>query len=354
MRKGRLLLLLSVFLLTGCWDKKDPEERTYVITMGVDDAAEGCRVTFAPANIETGEAEAYTAESRTLAGAVADADTKTSRKTELGQLKTIVFGGAFLEESEKLNAFLQELERNWVISEKVMLLATEGSAEECVQAVMKEDGKTGLFLWDFYKNTGKEVAVTKGIDLDVFLTEREERGGCAVLPRISAEDEKPKLGGGAAVTPKGISFLSDQSERGYLFLQGDGEGALLEGRYRGEVLPLTVVRADADYAFIGREADILCRIRIPVEGILQGGRGRLFSAEEQKKMERIFEDIIKSEILHTLKTAEEAEADLYGILPRLHQEAPELAAGADAEELWSRLSFEIRPEVKLRDMGRKR
>lgn len=63
MYKKFVLLALAVpFFLTGCWDKKDPEDRAFIITLGVDAAENGCHFTFAPANIETGEAEIYAAE----------------------------------------------------------------------------------------------------------------------------------------------------------------------------------------------------------------------------------------------------------------------------------------------------
>ena len=109
---------------------------------------------------------------------------------------------------------------------------------------MKEDSKTGLFLWDFYKNTAEEVAVTKGIDLDTFLTERTERGGNGVLPRIRAEGERLRLGGGILgrlilrqpplryqsaqcplVTQRGINGLDRRNTRInglYLLEQGSG------------------------------------------------------------------------------------------------------------------------------------
>ena len=98
MYKKFVLLALAVpFFLTGCWDKKDPEDRAFIITLGVDAAENGCHFTFAPANIETGEAEIYAAESETLSGAVAQVDTYTSRKTDLGQLKTVILGEGLLQ-----------------------------------------------------------------------------------------------------------------------------------------------------------------------------------------------------------------------------------------------------------------
>ena len=59
-RKLLLLSLLLPLFFTGCWDKKDPEDRAFILTLGVDDAASGCRFTFAPANTGEGETKTYT------------------------------------------------------------------------------------------------------------------------------------------------------------------------------------------------------------------------------------------------------------------------------------------------------
>lgn len=351
-KKLFLLTLLPMLLLTGCWDKKDPEDRAFIITLGADSSGTGCSFTFAPANIETGEAETYTAESETLAGAVAQADTHSSRKTDLGQLKTVILGRGLLEDSEKLESFLRELERSQQVSEKVMLLAVDGSAAECVEAAMAEDSKTGLFLWDFYKNTAGEVAVTKGLDLDTFLAERAEQGGCGVIPRIAAEEGKLKLGGGMAVTPTAVYPMSNAEERGYLFLLGEAEGALLEGSLRGEEIPIEIIKSDVRYGFLETEKGILCQVRLPLEGALQGGE--LFFLPMQKEIEEIFAGIIKEEVTHTLKIAVEAEEDIFGILPRLQRAMPDLAEGADRKTLWQSLEFEIVLELEIKDMGQKR
>ena len=353
-RKLLFLMLLPPLFLTGCWDKKDPEDRTFIVALGVDQGEEGCKFTFAPADIEKGEAKTYTADSRTLAGAVAQVDTRISRKTDLGQLKTIILSQDILEERTLLDALLQELERSQTVSEKVMLLATEDSASDCVDAVMAEDGKTGLFLWDFYKNTAREVAVTKGMDLDTFLTEQAEQGGNAVFPKISVKEEKLELGGGIAVSREQAYPLSDEEERGYLFLLGEAEGALLEAEYQGETIPLEIGKSDVEYDFAVQEGDLLCRVSLPLEGSLQGGEGTILSAEKQEEIEALFADRIKEEIEHTIKIAERAETDLFGILPRLYQREPALTKGISWEALWQSLVFEIQPQLELKDMGRKR
>lgn len=355
MYKGKLLLLsLLPLFLTGCWDKKDPEDRAFIMTLGVDDSDKGCRFTFAPANTGEGEAHTYAAESETLAGAVAQVDGQMSRKTDLGQLKTVIFSGELLEKGRKLDSILQELERSQTVSEKVMLLATTEQAADCAEAVMAADSKTGTFLWDFYKNTAREVAVTKGIDLDTFLTERKEQGGNGVLPRISAEEEKLELGGGVAITQDRVYPLSNAEERGYLFLLGEAEGALLEAGYEGETLPVEIGKSDVRYDFAVEDADILCRVTLPLEGTLQGGEGIFLSEEKREQIEEIFEECIREEIEHTIKIAGRAKKDLFGILPRMYRRESALTEGISEEALWQALRFEIRPELELKDMGRKR
>ena len=355
MHKGKLLwLLLPSLLLTGCWDKKDPEDRAFIMTLGVDTAAAGCRFTFAPANTGEGEARTYAAESETLAGAVAQIDGQMSRKTDLGQLKTVIFSGEMLEDGRKLERILQELERSQTISEKVMLLATMDRAADCAEAVLAADSKTGTFLWDFYKNTAGEVAVTKGIDLDTFLTERKEQGGNGVLPRISVQEGNLELGGGVAVTQERIYPLSNAEERGYLFLLGEAEGALLEGVYEGETLPMEIGKNDVRYDFVLEDTDILCRVTLPLEGTLQGGEGFFLSTEKREQIETVFEEGIREEIAHTIGIADRAKEDLFGILPRLCRQEPVLTEGISAEALWQALRFEVRPELELKDMGRKR
>ncbi len=339
MRKNwGVLMLILPFFLTGCWDKKDPEDRAFIITLGVDKTEEGCCFTFAPANIETGEAKSYTAEGETLAAAVAQADTRASRKLDLGQLKTVLLGESLLREGEALEAFLQELEQSRSVSEKVMLLAAEGSAADCTAAVMEEDSKTGLFLWDFYKNTAGEVAFTKAMDLDTFLMERTEQGGSGVLPRIRTEDTGLRLGGGMAVTPEGVFVLEDAAERGYLFLLGEAEGAVLESGGAA----FLIKRSEAIYDFTEVGDSIVCTVTLIAEGSASGGEADAFSV------------VLRQEAEESIRMAESAGADWCGLLPRLERAMPAIFSEYTREELWERLVVQVEPMVRIVATGRSR
>lgn len=341
-KKWAFLMLALPFFLTGCWDKKDPEDRAFIITLGVDKTEDGCRFTFAPANIETGEAKSYTAEGKTLAAAVAQADTRASRKLDLGQLKTVLLGESLLQEEGALEAFLQELEQSRSVSEKVMLLAAEGTAADCTAAVMEEDSRTGLFLWDFYKNTAGEVAFTKAMDLDTFLMERTEQGGSGVLPRIRTGDAGLCLDGGMAVTPKGVFVLEDAAEQGYLFLLGEAEGAVLETG--GEAF--LVGHSEAIYDFTEVGDSIVCTATLTAEGSTSGATGE--AAEDA------FAAVLRQKAAESIRLAEATGADWCGFLPRLERAMPTLFSEHTREELWARLVVQVEPRVKIVATGRSR
>lgn len=346
-----VLTLLPLFITTGCWDKRDPEDREYMITMGVDKGEDNYIISFAPAKTEEKEPKKMVCQGRTLADAIACNDSRNSRKTELGQLKMIVFGKSILEDRELFLSLLEELERSQDISKKVTVLGTEAGSEVCLDSMMEQDDGTGLYLWEFYKNTAKEVGVTKGLDMDTFLTELTEQKGAAILPRIEPAEEGLYLGGGVAVVDLKLStFLNEKEEQGYLFLLGEAEGAVLEAEDEGKRIPLRVVRSQVNYDFESQQnGTTLCTIHMRVQGDLLGNVSKkAFSEEGTKKLEDLFSEIIKTEIQNTMKIAQEQNtAELLGLAVRLKRQNSEYSG-----EFWKDVTIVVEPEIKIRDTGR--
>lgn len=349
--KWMIVTILPLFITTGCWDKRDPEDREYMITMGVDKVEDGYSIAFAPAKTKEAEPKKMVSQGSTLAEAIANADSRNSRKTELGQLKMIVFGKSILEDKDLLLSLLEELERSQEVSKKVTVLGSESSAEACVDAMIAEDDGTGLFLWDFYRNTAKEVGVTKGLDMDTFFTELTEQKGSGILPRIEAMEDGLYLGGGVALIDLTLSsFLSDKEEQGYLLLLGEGEGAVLETEVEGRTIPLKVVRNNVHYEFKKQQdGTILCQIDLKIKGNLQGSvKKKTFSENGTQKLEELFSEVIKEEVENTLKISQEKnEAEFLGLAARLRRTYP--TYGGD---FWKDVTVEVETDLKIQDTGR--
>ncbi|KXL54059.1 spore germination protein A3 precursor [Anaerotignum neopropionicum] len=353
MNKWKLIILtvLPLFMATGCWDKRDPEDREYMLTMGIDLGDEGYVISFAPAKTNEKDPEKMVCTGNTLADAIANNDSQNSRKTELGQMKMIVLGKSILEDKEGLTSMLEELKRSQEISKKVTVLGTGATAEECIQAIMEADDGTGLFLWEFFKNTAKEVGVTKGLDMDTFFTELKQQQGACVLPRIELSEEGLHLGGGVAVANmEFVAFLNDKEEQGYLFLLGEAEGAVLEAEEDGKKIPLKIVNSKVKYDFEPqKDGKTTCRIRLKLYGNLLGnGNSDAFSQQSAEKLEKLFTQIVKEQVENTMKIAQEQEtAEFLGFAERLRQENPEYSG-----DFWSEVTVSIEPELKIRDTGR--
>lgn len=341
-----LLCLCQIVCLSGCIDGNDPENLEYIITLGVDVAEDGYEFSFVPAKTRTTDTALLSATGKTLAEGVASLNRENPRKTELGQLKMIVLSKEVLMDEGYLT-LLAEWERSQDVSGTVMLLATEDTAADCLQAILAGDGETGLFLWDFYENTAEDVAVTWGEDLDGFLSSVDEQNGCGILPKISVTEDALSLGGGLLlVDQKYVSTLNTEDALGYALLCGEGDGAVLVAD--GMPMSFRIMDNRVSYSVEQMEDMLLCTIEIMVEGdVLSSGNLELFDGDTSDTMEELFGELIKSEVEHTIEVAKDAGAlEALGIGRKIRQNYLEF------DEATTEFQLAVEVSVDLEDFGR--
>lgn len=347
-----LAIVLPIFL-TGCWDSQNPENLAYIITMGVDIGdSQKYDFSFAPAKTQTQDAEMLSASGNTIAGAVVEVDSKNSRKTDLGQLKIIVLGEEIFNDANNFLPLFDELERTQEISEKVMILSAEGKAENVLQALMNEE--QGLFLWDFYQNTGQDVAITKGLDLDTFMAEFSEQNGSVILPKIQTVDEKIQLGGGVVLKNGVYNYsMNENEEEGYLFLMGEGSGAVIEGFQNDSFVPCEIISQKIDYDFYSDNNGFNCYITADFIGDLLSSYGNnAFDLRKKEELEIIISEKIQQEMESTLQIAvENNNLEALGILSKFRREFSSLDE-IDNENLQQNLNIIVDVNTKLRDTGK--
>lgn len=365
------IVVLMVCFLSGCWDDREMEDRSYIITMGIDKSEKDNRylITLAPAklsamnsgeegsNSESSE-KGIVVEGDTIASAVRQADTYSSRQVYLGQLKTIVLGKELLQEKQYLQSVLDELERNQDISGKIILLGTEEKAGDCVNTILKQDSSTGLFIWDFYKNTAQDVAVTTKLDLETFLRELRSSEGNSILPKITATEQGIKIGGGIAISDYAfIGSLTNEEEQGILLLQGKGKGAVIDGIWQNSVIPMWIYRNKSDMSFSEQNNKLICNIKVSVEGSAEGSSlesESILKSSSLNEIENVFEIIIKSEIENTIALAQKKyQRDIFDIATKLKKQNIALYQkyGTNADNMIQNMEFDISVNVKIRTIG---
>ncbi len=307
--KKVILVCLPLLICTGCFDSQNPEDLSYVITMGMDLGESGVgEFTFAPAKTQTKEPSLLQAEGNTVAGALVTVDSEHSKSTDLGQLKMVVVGEELLKNGEQFLVFLEELERNQEISEKVLLLGTEGKAGDILNQLITED--QGLFLWDFHQNQSQTVAIAKALDLDAFLAEFKEQKGAVVVPKITLQDETLTLGGGMVLVDQSYLFsLDKEEEEGYLLLLGEGEGAVIEANHNHYTVALEVVKDTARYDFEVVDGRVVCKVDLKIRGDLIGAyESNAFDVVKKEELSDLLEKSIKQEMENTISIAKEYDA----------------------------------------------
>lgn len=365
------ILFLAVCLLSGCWDDKEMEDRSYIITMGIDKSTDDNRylITLAPAqlsSINSGEENSSSeapekgivVKGDTIATAIRQADTYSSRQVYLGQLKTVVLGKELLQEKEYLQSILDELERNQDISGKIILLGTEGTAKECIDAILEADASTGLFIWDFYKNTAQDVAVTRKLDLETFLREIRSSNGSSILPKIEATEQGIKIGGGIVISNYAfIGGLTGKQEEGVLLLQGMGKGAVIDGIWKNNTIPMWIYKNKSKLHFSEQNDKLFCHVQLFIEGSAEGSSlesKSIFNSYSLTELENIFEIIIKSEIENTIALAQKNyKKDVFNIASELKKKNFKLynKYGTDANEMIQNMYFDVSVSVKIRTIG---
>lgn len=326
-KTGTLLCLLTLsFLLTGCWDKREMEDRGYVITMGIDATEDGTGydMAFGVAQLSTlstqggnsGGEDApplIAVQGKSLASALREGNCKTSRQLYLGQCKTIVFGKGLLENKALLKGILEELERKEEVSPKTMVLGTNGKAEALVGQMLLEDGSTGMYLWEYYKTTADHLAVTKRVGLEDFLRELAEGQGQGILPLVSIKEGEITLGGGMYLREYVLEKeLTPKEERSILFWKGEGEGAVLEERWKGDTVSFVVSNNGTQVGFYQEKGGIVCYIRPVLLGRIEGGGNlskSVFSMESKQALEALFQQKIEEEVSEILETLRQKGED---------------------------------------------
>lgn len=373
MKKKGLLFILFImfsFALTGCWDNHEMEDRSYVITLGVDkySGEESSRYTLSlgsaqlsalSKNDDNKEAiPTVFADGKTLSSAVKKADCQSSREMYLGQLKTVVFGKELLEDKTLLTSVLDELERNQDISEKIILLGTDGEAADCVAAILQEDSSTGMFLWDFYKNTSDNVAVTRRLNLESFLMELRNSEGCSVLPKISMKDKKIRLGGGIALADYQLcGVLNDDEERGSLYIKGEAKGDVVEGKWENTVVPVWVYRNKVKTTFSEQDGRLVCHILSKSQGSVEGSdflEGHLLDSHTIKVLEKEFEEFIKRRMEDTIKLSQQQYGeDVFDFASDLRRKNYGLynKYGENRQNMIKNMIFDVQADLQIRTTG---
>ncbi|PAL14836.1 Ger(x)C family spore germination protein [Peribacillus simplex] len=251
------MIVLCLFLLTGCWDKIELEEQAFVVVVGLDKGKEGMLdVTFQIANPQVGSTdrskadkekayEIVTLSAPNLSVATQMANVSVTRNITLSHVKALIVG----EELARDNMFLhisETITKERGLRESVLFLVSKENASSFIRNnktpfetrphkfydLMGERWKeTGFVPLSTYQMYLKNIQHDAGAFLSIYGTaknrhqkvKKEEDENVAGEVKIRSGSHTQSIGSVVFKNGKAIGKLTGEETRLTLLLQQDSD-----------------------------------------------------------------------------------------------------------------------------------
>lgn len=355
--KRIVLIICCLFLLSGCWDRRELKELGIVVAIGIDKDPDTGDIVFTsqvlnPSALkpEGGGTEApvtlITTKGDTVFKAIRNAHQEFDRKNFYAHNKVVVIGERLAREGilPVLDGITRGREARgyvWLCVAKDELardiLGVKKHGIENVQANYLERilenqqfnfDTTVLQLNDYYKKSLKD-----GIDPVTGVLEMMEKTNSPVEEMSEKTSQHLKLSGGAVFKEdKLVGFLSETEARGYNWIAGEVKSGILSLPSlleEGKLASVEIRRASSKIKPEVQGDKLSFNIEIEASSVLveQQGAGALETRKEQldylNRLEKELEKHIEREADNVIEKAqEELKTDIFGFGNALNRKDP--------------------------------
>lgn len=236
--RAAAMLLACMFLLTGCWDKIEIEDRLFVLGIGVDSVGkEGQKIsedryalTFVSPMVDKvkgggGPAfSTYKTEDNSIIMSLAQLLERFSQKQFFGHSKVIIFGEDILKNEKLLKEVIDGVSRYHEMHNSMYAYIVSGRAEDVFKVEPVYDNLLMPYIAGITENSdyNSKILQLSLIDMIIMLTDQE---GGLVIPKIIPEDKELKMNGAGVIKNyKLIGYLDDQEVAVYNWLADKAKG----------------------------------------------------------------------------------------------------------------------------------
>ena len=311
--KKLIFLFLIPFILTGCYDKTEADDRNFCIMLGIDKSLEEFSVNFVNAKFDEQEDKnMLTTNGKTLYQTIENTNSLSKRKEYLGHTKTIVFGYELLNDREMYKIILDELENNREINRKAIVVASREDAKSVCEKLNETDD--GLFLWEYYNGNKNAFVNTLKKDIESTIINSKSKES-DLIPLVYFEEDELKISGFVLLKDIGNNVLISDKDviRGILRLKGDIEEETVYINFDNTDYDVEIDDEKIDYdIYKNDDGSINCDINIK----LKFQKGRILKDEIKAKTTQK----IKNETEQTLEFLKNENSDVINLYGKLKKE----------------------------------
>ena len=336
-----LMIIMSTFCFTGCWDSVELNDRHVVLEIALDKAENEqgqigqesyYEITYTIPDIKKLSGKESLADdvktemttiSPTLMKSIDDMEAKLQNTLTFSHVKAVILGEELLRDKELLENIIDSLSRNIEFSRGTNILAVQGKASEVTKGENYQNPILGLYIMKYFNNTAKAQGNVIQKCLGDMLREIHETG-VTTIPVISNTDEKSVEIRGAAVIKdyQLVEWLNSDEVKGLNIIQGDIEGMPIVIEYKNNYLTYKIEDKKSKVIFNddqGVEARISTLVRGNVTEGISDINTQIFNKKEIKEIENLLEKEINKKINLSIEKDRDISTDFLNIELELYR-----------------------------------
>lgn len=348
------LTVIITIPLNGCWNQKELQERNFVMAIAVDASDEDKTGTFVQphgdkryrysiqvlrlaSGKEQGENKKVAASSTFVISNVGQSFFEMSRDM-IGQvskplfyeyLQTIVISEDALKQgpiTDILDFFIRDAEMRW----RVRVYITSGKAREIIEFIPPNGEPGGIYLANIARLHTIDAHIPGARSELGYVTITIDNKAALRLPRIELKDKILKVGGAALFKKnKFVGYIDEYAVKGEKIINGQLKSGLITAPHPGcadKVLVFEVFVNKSDLKPHIEGNNIYFTLDVAMRGNLAEITGLCDNdtsdPQNLKKLEKIFAEEVKRNILYSFKACQDLEADVLGFGKKLKAYEP--------------------------------
>ena len=388
-----LFLIIYCLSLSGCWDRREIQERNFVLAAGIDlaeptgpDHTEGGRTYAEPQDqkryrlslqvLKLGAGSGGKGGGQSGSGGgrktfviantgdsifemVRDMLGQSSRGLYFEHIQTIIVSQAVLEQSsldQIIDFFRRDGEMRW----RIRVYVTSGKAEPLLDFKPPSGEPGGVYLAGIARNQARDPHIGSARTDLGFLVQNMDNGADMVIPRLELENDVVKISGIALF--KKDQFIGYQNEywvKGMRFIRGNEKSALVtvpNPDNNGELSTFELFVHETKLSPHVKGDQVYFTLDINMEGNLAeniGATRSVLKPQTLRKIEALAAEEIKRNVLFSLRTAQELGVDYMYFKQKLRAYYPKTweKLEADWDQVLPNIPLVVSVNVRIREVG---
>ncbi|MBP3039533.1 Ger(x)C family spore germination protein [Bacillaceae bacterium Marseille-Q3522] len=375
--KKYILLLLPIFLLTGCWSKKELNELAIATALGIDKTEDGYLVSVQIVNpnelvglSKSGRAEAirYMGKGKSIFEAYRSLSKDIPRKIYLSHLRQIVFGEELAQEG--IGKTLDFISRDHEMrTDFFIAIARGGTAHELLKIQTTLEKVPTSKLFEALENSELVWAQTKTVKLDELINSIVIKGKEPVITGIKVYGD-PESGNDFSnvqkITPetgfiidniavlkkdKLIGWLNDNESKAFNFITNNVKDTIVNEACGDGKVAMELIQSKTSVKGEVKKGKPKIDIHVISEGNIGEVQCKIDLSDPKNiiELQKKFDQKIKDNIENTIKSVQDQyQSDIFGFGEVLHRSDPK--AWKQLKQNWDQefANLEVAVHVKTR------